>query len=752
MKMTTRLRSGALAPGFCVATLAFALGFPRDTMAMQRLQASTTGNGGREDQMGASVALSGDSAVVSAPWTQLEYAVPAGQVDLYRLVDGAWQPDGTLTPEQPDQWQTFGMPVALDDGVLVFGAIGPGGFSTLHTYERGDDGWRQVDVFGGIVSTTQIGLSGDTLATGGQIFVRSGSGWQLQTTLVSDDGAPFVSMAVDGDLLVAATNPDHLDAGQAAYFYSRRGSTWTRENWVEFGEGLFSPPRVAISGNTVLVSELDLPPAQTSSVHAYERDDTGIWIDRGVLDTGGPMYGSAPVSIEGNTALVGATEAAYLFTRANGIWTRAQALSDPTIFCDFASVAIEGATALVGCPGTQTDAGGFGTADFFDIGATPPAVVARFGQGDSHMGEHFGTSVAASGSTLAAASYDGVYFFDSESAGFTQTTFFPTPSGTLGAYSVAIDGNVAAAAYPFQNQPGYTSELDLYERSGGAWSLQSTFPEAPEFNIFLGISMALAGDALIVGEADSNTITGTCLSYARIDGTWTREADILPIGGTASSDRFCYSLALSGDTLFVGAPGATIGSVPVTGVVYVFTREGTTWTQTGTISPPIPTEGGGFGISVAMHGDTAVVGAIQDYPLHSTYGEADVFHRTGGQWAWQATLGPPPDGDEPYNFGYAVAISDSEDHIVATDPSEWGSDPLAGVAYTFAFDGNAWALEATLQGNPPFPRTMQDNFGWSATWTGENVVIGAPADGNGGAVYVGATSPTIFADGFDAAP
>ena len=209
---------------------------------------------------------------------------------------------------------------------------------------------------------------------------------------------------------------------------------------------------------------------------------------------------------------------------------------------------------------------------------------------------------------------------------------------------------------------------------------------------------------------------------------------------------------MSGDTLLVGAPRTNFGIENAAGAVYVFVRSGSAWTQQAQLFAPLIASGAGFGTSVAIKGNTAVIGSNNDTsPSSSTRGEVNVYRRSGSTWSWQATLEAPVTGNAPGDFGYAVAISDAEDRIVATAPFDLTHDPFAGVAFAFEFDGAQWSPSTTIHASPPFPPTTNDMFGSAASFAGEDVVIGAPQDGLGGAVYVGPTSETVFANGFESA-
>ena len=123
----------------------------------------------------------------------------------------------------------------------------------------------------------------------------------------------------------------------------------------------------------------------------------------------------------------------------------------------------------------------------------------------------------------------------------------------------------------------------------------------------------------------------------------------------AANDQFGFDVAIAGDTIVVGSwrdddNGADSGSA------YVFTRTETTWTEQAKLTASNGIAGGLFGISVAIAGDTIVVGADGDGDNGSDFGSASVFTRTGTIWTQQAKL-IASDGAELDGFGFSVAIA-----------------------------------------------------------------------------------------------
>ena len=112
--------------------------------------------------------------------------------------------------------------------------------------------------------------------------------------------------------------------------------------------------------------------------------------------------------------------------------------------------------------------------------------------------------------------------------------------------------------------------------------------------------------------------------FTRSGAAWSQQAKLTASDG-AAHDYFGRSVAVSGDTAVIGAPGKTFGK----GAAYPFTRAGTAWSQESTVVAPdgvagdgFATIGDGFGQSVAVSGNSAVIGAPQKA---SSKGAAYVF-------------------------------------------------------------------------------------------------------------------------------
>ena len=235
---------------------------------------------------------------------------------------------------------------------------------------------------------------------------------------------------------------------------------------------------------------------------------------------------------------------------------------------------------------------------------------------------------------------------------------------------------------------------------------------------FFGRSIAVDGNTMIVGvpqddEAAGNA--GAVYVFVESGGNWTLEAKLIPSGFNGLfDDLFGESVAIDGDTAIIGAPIAN-GGEPRSGAAYVFTRSGGVWTQQQRVSPGVIQEN--FGQAVAISGTSFIVGAPTQ-GLGS--GSAYVFTDNGGTWTQQSQL-VPADGAANDRFGYAVDIDG--DTAVAGARFADGAVPDEGAAYVFTRSGAAWSQQAKLEASDG---AGGDLFGQSIAVDGTVVVIGAP--------------------------
>jgi len=290
------------------------------------------------------------------------------------------------------------------------------------------------------------------------------------------------------------------------------------------------------------------------------------------------------------------------------------------------------------------------------------------------------------------------------------------------------------AAGPTADPPGSAAGLDALLAVQQA---QLTATGGGTDDVF-GSSVAIVGDTAVVGAYGTTIATkayqGAAYVFVRSGTTWSQQAKLTAADGGAE-DIFGFSVALSDDTVVVGAPGGDNGDVP--GSAYVFTRSGTSWSQQAKLTASDAEAGDYFGRSVALSGDTAVVGAwCDDVGANSYQGSAYVYVRSGATWSQQAKL-TASDGEADDRFGCSVALL-GDTAVVGAPDDDTGASVNQGSAYVFGRSGTTWSEQAKLASSD---RAAGDCFGQAVALTQDTALIGAPYDDVGpnddqGSVYV----------------
>jgi hypothetical protein len=273
--------------------------------------------------------------------------------------------------------------------------------------------------------------------------------------------------------------------------------------------------------------------------------------------------------------------------------------------------------------------------------------------------------------------------------------------------------------------------------------------------VHLGSSVAISGDYAIVGAPQDGS--GSAYIFQKSGADWIQMQKIVA-SDADSDDNFGISVAISGDYAVVGAVydnGNATNTSPLgdAGSAYIFKRTGATWAQEQKIVASDRQANDYFGSSVAISGDYVVVGALlQNLNASGGVSLADaggayIFKRTGTTWAQEQKI-VASDRAVADNFGYAVAISGDYVVISATgeDEDATGSNTLsnAGSAYVFFRTGTTWAQQQKIVASD---RGTLDAFGWSASISGDYLIIGAlneDEDATGGNTATDAGSAYIF--------
>ncbi len=264
---------------------------------------------------------------------------------------------------------------------------------------------------------------------------------------------------------------------------------------------------------------------------------------------------------------------------------------------------------------------------------------------------------------------------------------------------------------------------------------------------FLGLTSAIDGDIAVVGapyEDGSGAERGAVYVFSRDQGgtnVWGLVTKLVASDGV-DSDYFGGSVAVSGDTIVVGAPGADATGTDM-GAVYVFSRnQGGTdaWGQVKKITAGDGDDSDYFGVAVGLDGDTLAVGADLEDSGGGNAGAAYVFYRAqGGDDNWgevvKLTAASPAAADQ---FGFSIAVQG--DVLVAGVPGRDGSGTSRGSACVFSRNqggADAWGQVAEITAADA---ADENYFGYAVSVWGDTVVVGSPNESsgatNGGAAYV----------------
>jgi uncharacterized repeat protein (TIGR01451 family) len=257
-----------------------------------------------------------------------------------------------------------------------------------------------------------------------------------------------------------------------------------------------------------------------------------------------------------------------------------------------------------------------------------------------------------------------------------------------------------------------------------------------------GRSVAIDDDWLAVGAPFANG-SGVVYLYRRDGGSFTAPRKLLA-SDAARGDQFGLTLALSGDTLIVGAPNAVGHGGSLSGVVYVFHREGETWTQAQELTADDARPFDNFGFSLAIDASRAVIGAPFHDGAAGNSGAAYVFEKSGDVWSQRARL-PVSGGAADDEFGSAVAVTGPA-VAVGARAADVGGLRDAGAAYVYEGSGGAWSEVARFAG-----QAAGDRFGVAVAMSGgTQLVVGALLHGGTGAAYLYERQPSGWAQ--DGAP
>jgi len=312
----------------------------------------------------------------------------------------------------------------------------------------------------------------------------------------------------------------------------------------------------------------------------------------------------------------------------------------------------------------------------------------------------------------------GLFWADNSwAASFDRTHTFLNPDPEIGLFgeSVSISGNLAlVGAAGDESDRGVAY---LFDTTTGDRLQTFVNPFAVEGDRF-GAAVALSGNNVLVGASSENAnVSNGGMAYL-FDTAGNLLQTFAPPSGSDDND-FGSTVSLFGNTALIGSPysdrGASNG-----GAAYLF--DIATGNLLHEFLDPTPTPGDLFGNSVAVSGDRALIGAFLDDTDANNSGAAYLFDTITGNLVH--TFSNPTINASDL-FGSAVAMDGNNVLISARLDDEGGSN--TGTAYLF--DAETGNLRHTFANPTP---DSWDVFGVSLALSGDNVLVAASADDEGG--------------------
>jgi len=345
------------------------------------------------------------------------------------------------------------------------------------------------------------------------------------------------------------------------------------------------------------------------------------------------------------------------------------------------SVAISEDILVIGEPKGKVEDTAIGKAHIFDSDGN---LLTTIQSPEPRSGAFFSNSVAVSGDTIVVGEYmfarsidnwGRAYTFGSD--GSLQSTLQAPIRGWWFSWSVAVSGDTVVVGDPHYEEENipYSGRAYIFGSDG---SLQSTFQAPTPISVGLfGRSVAADGDHIIIGEIPCSIATGTYLGPGSAY-VYDSKEDLLTTlksPDQEASINFGWSVAISESIIAVGESFAEVDGNSKAGRAYIFDTDGNLLT---TLQAPTPEENAEFGNAVAISGDTVVVGEYKADVEAFNEGRAYVFDLDGNLLA---TLQAPTPGAAA-GFGHSVAVSG--DTIVVGEPNAIVDGKVkAGRAYIF---------------------------------------------------------------------
>ncbi|MEN7548277.1 Ig-like domain-containing protein [Rapidithrix thailandica] len=704
-------------------------------------------------QIGSSIAIEGDLAIVGAIGDD-QTGPNNGAAYILQFDGETWQKMAKLTASDVGYAENFGKAVALWGDVAVVTSD-----NKAYAFEKPSEGWTDM------IETAKLSNPGGTYENFGQsvsIFD--------ETVVV---GVPQNLQAYVGAgkcYVYSKPSGGWQDTTPVATLTASNGFTGDHFGWsvTMDDEGiLVGAPEKEINGYS-----------QSGAVYVFENQSS--WTDQTELsqlvpsESGAKAFGYA-LALSNGTSIIGAPlkqvngspsqGAVYVYTRPDSGWAKASetarlTASDGESGDHFGqAVSLNDGLALIGAPFKEMDSGAAYIFEKPENGWTTSTETEKLWASDGNTKDVFGTAIAIHPQTaLVCAPHKtvdtnekqgSVYVFSPNQTDWTSvseteqlsslfTPFVNNLDDQFG-ISVAIDGTTAVVGMGMMDFP---IDLDkgqvlVYEYAEEAWELSAVLTATDgRLGDNFGYSVAISNQTIVVGAPNKEDEKGAAYVFVQPSEGWgnmQETAKLTPQQGSAN-DHFGHAVAIEEKVIVVGAPDKD-GNGSDQGLVYLFEKPSGGWVnmnETGQLAASNAADFDRFGMSVSIDDVTVTVGAPYKNIMspYDATGGAYVFEKPGTGWGASqnetAFLTPTIQEFGSYRFGNSVAVDGTT--VVVGAPgkdSRDGYEINAGAAYVYEKPDMGWENMTETAMLTAAGATEDDVFGTSVAIDHDRILIGA---------------------------
>ncbi len=295
-------------------------------------------------------------------------------------------------------------------------------------------------------------------------------------------------------------------------------------------------------------------------------------------------------------------------------------------------------------------------------------------------------------------------------------------------WSVSIDGDYAIVGAHKEAGGGIErGAAYVFVRSGSSWTEQQKLtPGDAEDGDYFGKSVSIDGEYAIIGAPGKSSNQGFSYIFKRTGTVWTQMTKI----GATGSNKLGWSVSIDGAFVIMGAYGTNSNR----GKAHIYELVGTSWYGRGELTASDGADSDQFGLSVAIDGDYAICGAPGHDLTSGGDGATYIFEKPTTGWADMTETQKITASDAAGGDGFGRSVSVDGDSAIVTAPDNDGGGTKRGTAYIFKRGSSTWSEDAKLLASDA---ANQDYFGWSGSVSSNKAIVGAYAEDNTNGVDAG---------------